>query len=86
MTKEKQSRTRNIEVIVQSLKGLRFHGTEHTFYPKCVGNTLNITNQDSDMICFIFEIDYVGFHVESCLSKAKNEKVPPEEELAKYDP
>lgn len=86
MTKEKQSRTRNIEVIVQSLKGLRFHGTERTFYPKCVGNTLNITNQDSDMICFIFKIDYVGFRVESCLSKAKNEKVPPEEELAKYDP
>ena len=86
MTKEKQSRTRNIEVIVQSLNGLRFHGTERTFYPKCVGNTLNITNQDSDMICFIFKIDYVGFRVESCLSKAKNEKVPPEEELAKYDP
>ena len=79
MTKEKQSRTRNIEVTVQSLKGLRCHGTECTFYPKYVGNTLNVTNQDSDMICFIFEIDYVGFNVESCLSKAKNEKVPPEE-------
>lgn len=79
VTKEKQSRTRNIEVTVQSLKGLRCHGTECTFYPKYVGNTLNVTNQDSDMICFIFEIDYVGFHVESYLSKAKNEKVPPEE-------
>lgn len=59
---------------------------QRTFYPKYVGNILDVTHQDSDMICFISEIDYVGFHVESSLSKAKNEKVPPEEQLAKYDP
>lgn len=46
---------------------------------------LDVTHQDSDMICFISEIDYVGFHVESSRRRLRM-KVPPEEQLAKYDP
>lgn len=43
-----------LRVIVQSLRGLRCHGTKYRFYPKYVGKLVEVINQRTIYMFFIF--------------------------------